>query len=211
MTTLALLKAEIADDLARTDLTSQIEKAISAAIAYYQSQRFYFSESRSLTFATVIGQSTYSSADDSDIPTFVTIDDVFVVDSSSQAHHLDWVDPADMEFKLDSSAASGRPYDWTYLDQSFRLYPVPDAVYTIRPIGHVEKAAPATDGETGNVWMSEAYELIRCRAKAYLYAHTMHNAELAMVMKAAENDALQALRGATGKKRSRGVVVATQF
>src|SRR3990167_6653141 len=122
MTTLTVLKARIADDIARSDLTSQIGEAITSAIEHYDEQRFYFTESRGSTFATVADQSRYSSSDDADIPLFIEVDAVFLIDSSSIAHELRYRTPVDMEGLLDSSAASGRSHSYTYFANGFQLY-----------------------------------------------------------------------------------------
>ena len=49
---LAAMKARIADEFARDDLTEQIALAIVDAIKFYKDQRFEFNESRDITFAT---------------------------------------------------------------------------------------------------------------------------------------------------------------
>src|SRR5689334_5061353 len=58
---LAALKARIARDLNRTDLTTQIADEISSAIAYYRSHRFEFNEIQA-TFSTVAFQDEYAIA-----------------------------------------------------------------------------------------------------------------------------------------------------
>lgn len=211
MSTLTVLKATIADDINRSDLTSQIAAAITNAINHYQASRFFFNESRGLTFATVAAQSRYSSSDDTDIPKFVSIDAVFLIDSSSIAHELRWRDPVEMENLLDSSASSGRPHDYTYFANGFQFYPIPDAAYTIRPVGLVKVDEPATDAEANNAWMTSAAELIRCRAKAYLAVHVLKDPDMAMLMQLAERDALSRLRSETNKKATSNTIRATQF
>jgi hypothetical protein len=212
MTTLTALKAEIADDLARSDLTTQIASAITAAITYYKTTRFWFNETRASTFLTVDGQSTYTSSDDADIPLWFSLDDVFLVDSSSEVHRLERVDPAEIEMWLTGATPSeGQPHSYAYFEKSFRLYPTPGAVYTIKPMGAIEKAAPATDGEASNVWMTDAYSLIRARAKSQLYRHVIRQLDKAQDMKQEEQEELVRLR-ATGSKRVRsGRILATQF
>ena len=74
MTTLATLKSRIADDISRSDLTTQIANSITDAITYYQNRRFFFNETRSETFDTVAAQSLYRSSDDAAIPTFARLD-----------------------------------------------------------------------------------------------------------------------------------------
>lgn len=212
MTTLALLKSRIADDLNRTDLTSQIADAITDSIEYYKNDRFYFNETRASTFTTVADQSTYSASDDADIPLFFDIDEVWVEDSSGQRYYMSRLDPARMEYLLDNSAASGRPYEWSYFEESFRLFPIPDvSTYTVRPQGGIEKAAPATDGETDNVWMVDAFELIRSLAKKYLAAHVTKDKDDAAMMQAAESHAFDTLLAKTSKRVGSGVIVSTSF
>lgn len=212
MTTLAVLKAEIADDLARSDLTTQVASAITAAIKFYKNQKFWFNETRTQTFATVDGQSTYSASDDTDIPLWFSLDQVLLIDSSSEVHELRLVSPSKMELWLTGSTPTeGQPHSYTYFAKSFRFYPVPDGVYTIKPIGAIEKAAPATDGEADNVWMLEAYELVRARAKAKLYRNVIRQTDKAVEMEQEERDWLQNLRGAGSKRVGSGRIEATQF
>lgn len=217
MTTKTLLKATIADDLARSDLTTQIGEAIDTAIKHYQNTRFYFNEVRTVTFDTVAGQSTYTSSDSANIPKFVQLDQVFLVESTT-IWELDRRDPIDMEYYLPASgASSGRPMSYAYFEQSFRFWPVPDAAYTIRPMGVIKKDVPATDDEASNVWMTQAYELIRCRAKAYLAIHTQADMELLVRMVGVDGNggacqaALASLQAEGTKKTKLGRIVATRF
>ena len=211
MSTLSALKAQIATDLARSDLTSEIAAAITAAIEFYKSKQFHFNQSNSATFATVAAQSAYGSGDDADIPLFIRIDNVYLTDGSVE-YRLRQYQYDRMRLLLDSGSSSGRPFAWSYYNQKFYLYAIPDAAYTVTPIGLIEVAAPASDAETGNVWMTEAYELLRCRAKAYLYLHTIHNREKALDMQFAEDQALMALRENTARMRhDGGRIESTQF
>ena len=97
MSTLTALKATIADDLARSDMGSQIAAAITAAITHYKTTRFYFNETRGSTFTTVASQSRYTSADDADIPLWFDLDDVFVNDGTREIC-LSRYDPVEMEY-----------------------------------------------------------------------------------------------------------------
>lgn len=210
MSTLGALKAEIADDIARTDLTAQIASAITAAINFYQEKRFWFSETRLATFATIAATSTYTTTQDTDIPKFLEIDDVLLNDGSYE-FTLRETSPADMQ-RLLSTSSSGTPNRFSYFEETFRLYPVPAGVYTVTPIGHIEIAAPATDGTANNVWMTKAYELIRCRAKAYLSTHVTMDLEMATTMVNAERDAYGQLRRKTAKKQlATATIEATDF
>lgn len=211
MTTLTVLKARIADDLDRTDISSQIASAITDAIEHYKNDRLFFNETRSSTFVTVAAQSRYTVADDTDIPLWFDLDAVFMTDSTREIDMAQY-DPVQMEYLLgQTSPGSGLPYAYAYFDSSFWFYPVPDDVYTVRPMGAIEKAAPASDGETGNVWMTEAFELIRCRAKVYLAAHVINDPNLAMIMTQAEQSALERLQRKTSKRIATGRIEPTAW
>ena len=210
MTTLGALKADIATDLGRSDLTNEIATAITDAIRHYKTEKFWFCENRSATFATVAAQSSYTSSDDADIPLFFSVNAVTLEDGTEE-FTLDWVSQVKMELDLGNTAASGRPYNYSYFNETFYLYPVPDAAYTVRPIGALEVDAPATDAEADNPWMTEARELIRCKAKKLLYAHTIKDQALAAVQGAAEEQALINLWRKTSRKRSQGKLKATRF
>lgn len=223
MSTLGTLKTRILDDfevprIGRTGQEvpsvrvniNQVGDAITDAIEHYKTTRFWFNETRTATFATVADQSIYTVSDDADIPLFVEIDVVFLNDGSNE-NELVYATPAEIQNLLDSSASSGEPSRWSYFESSFRLYPVPDAAYTVRPIGLIEKAAPSTDGEASNVWMVNAFELIRCRAKLYLAIHAQMDERTIRTMDAAERSAYRKLRGETTKKQSGGLIQATAF
>lgn len=219
MTTLGTLKSRIADDLARDDLATQIANSIEDAIEFYRTKRFYFNETRDETFATVASQALYDSDDDAAIPLFFDIDDVFLVDSSSQNRRLRKDDPQELEYLSDTSASTGEPTRWAWFDRSIRLYPIPNAAYTIRPVGAIEKASPASDSEANNVWMTEAFELLRRYAKGMLYLHVIGDPDKAALMLGPELDglggacggAIRMLRTSGSRRRGLGTLTATQF
>lgn len=210
MTTRAAMKAEILSDLRRpSSFGTNVNTAITAAVVNYQPKRFYFNESRSITFPTVAGTDTYSFTT---IGTeFYRVDGVFVLENN---HYLTikQSDYLDLELLIDAtSPTQGRPTRWAYINKAIRVYPVPDIAYTVRLDGHVKVAAPATDDEADNAWMVEAYELIKCRAKRYLGAHVLGDLNLVALMTAAENEALVPLRSATTDRVTTGQLIPTQF
>lgn len=210
MTTRAIMKAEIADDLTRSDLNDAIASAINSAIQFYQVRRFYFNESRDLTFSTVIGQARYATADSQNIPKFITLDGVF---AAVNGHNRELCPMGVQSFEIlnDNSASTGEPYSYCYFNVGFGLYPIPNAVYVVRPIGHVLKDAPADDAETGNVWMTDAYQLIRRRASADVALTKMRNTGLAQVLALAGDAELERLVEETSRRVATGKIKATSF
>lgn len=210
MTTLALLKAEIADDLDRSDLATQIATEITKAIRHYQRTRFYFNETRDETFSTVADQEIYSSSDDAAIPKFIEIDQIVLIDGT-QPTELAYIDPKEWEMLTASGTATGKPGCWTYFNMSIGLHPIPDDAYTIRPVGHIMKDEPATDSEAGNIWMTDAFDLLRARVCAQISIRKTRDMEFYQMQKQVESDELARLNSETTSRISTGFVTPTEF
>jgi hypothetical protein len=213
MSTLGTLKSAISDDLARDDLTSQIAAAITQAIEFYKEERLFWMDTRTETFSTVAAQSAYDVDDDDAIPLFIKIDAMMLQDSDGTEYGpLDGpLDQRVMEQLLDDSASTGRPDSWSYYNDTLYFHPIPDDAYTVRPMGQIEVAAPATDGEVNNPWVTKAYELIRCAAKGYLYTHTIKEDREAVKFFLAAERELAKLRRDTSKRTATGRITATCF
>lgn len=211
MSTLAVLKATIADDLDRSDKTSQIASAISEAIKFFRHQPFWWTKSRSLTFATVADQSVYDSTDHADIPNIIAIDAMFVLLSDNQLQ-MSWVRWPDWEEATDNNATSGQPWSFAYEAEKIYLYPIPNDAYTIRLHGWIQHAEPASDDEAGNRWMTDGYDLIRAEAKRRLFAHVLRDYEMARIMEREAGIELRRLMAEAHLKTDRnGVICGTDF
>lgn len=194
----------------RTDLATQIAYAINDAIGFYQNERLKFNESRDITFNTVAGQEFYTSSDNAQIPTLFAIDYIVVYLGS-----IPWPvkrrTPFEIEVLNNNGLVRGQPYNWCYFNNQIRLGPVPDAVYPMRVAGQVTIAAPASDGEANNPWMTDAELLIRSRAKYQLYLHAIRNLEMAQAMAAQVTEATENLKGVGNRLTGTGSVTPTQF
>lgn len=208
MTTKAIMIAEIESDTERSDTTA-IGKKIDAAIRHYQPRRFWFNESRSVTFNTVASTDLYTFAT---IGTeFYRVDSVAVTISSGDVRYLDRMNYVDLSELADNNTDTGEPTDYAYIAKAIRFWRNPDAIYSTRLTGHVKLAAPASDAEADNAWMTEAYDLIMCRAKAELYAHRWEDPNNAILMQQAEASALRRLQSAAMDKVETGYLEATEF
>lgn len=212
MTTMTVMKARIADELARSDLTSQIAFAITDAISAYEDERFYFNESRAITVTTVADQEFYDSDDAAALGTVNKIDYVMVY-SGDQPFTLTAMTPAEMEAASTNGTSTGQPWSWCWYVNSLRLYPVPDAAYTVRIGAAVNVAAPATDGEANNPWMTKAERLIRSRAKLELALHVLKDQDLATTMAEGVKEAFDQLKSRTNQltQHDQGRVRAMEF
>lgn len=212
MATLARMKARIADELARSDLTSQIADAITDAIGAYQDQRFHFNETRATTFLTVIGQEFYDADDAAALATVQDFDYV-VLYVGDFNYRLGGLRPAEIEAASANGTNTGQPASYCWYGDQLRLYPAPAGVWTVRIGASVKAAAPASDAETGNPWMTYAERLIRSRAKLELALHVIRNDKLAASMNVALSEALEQLKSRTNRltQHDRGRVTAMEF
>lgn len=216
MSTKGNLITKIAGDLSRSDLTTVIGEAIDKAIAFIQSERFITDVSRGSTFSTVIGQYIYT---DTDLPgppalsQFYEFDAVWIEDGG-QRYKLGQVDYAEIEFYTDNAQSAGRPYEFARYKDQLWVYPVPDvATYTVRIAGHHDVAGPASDGEVGNLWMTDAvmFEYLRFAAEEDVYANKVKNMDLALKSSKLKGDWLYKLRERTSKKIGTGKIESSEI
>lgn len=211
MTTKATMIAEIESDTERSDSTA-IGLKIDAAIRQYQPRRFWFNESRAVTFNTVAGTDLYRFGTGLEITTeFYRVDSVQVTIGTDDVRHLDRMNYVDLAAIADNNTDQGEPEAYAYINKAIRFWRNPDAIYSTRVTGHVKVAVPATTSEADNLWMTEAYDLIMCRAKAELYAHRWEDPNSAIAMQQAEASALRRLQSATMDKTETGYLEATEF
>lgn len=195
MTTYAIMKARIADDLARSDLTSQIAQEILSAVKFYERHRFYFNTRVSDTFSLVANQEYYGSSDLAAIPNLITIDDMYVTVSSVRYHVLQ------VPFDDIAAAQSGLivrdpPFQFAYYAQQIRMFPIPSSARTVTMADLYRLTALSADSDS-NAWTTDAEELIRNRAERILYSKIIKDMDAANEAAANEQEALRALKRET--------------
>jgi len=199
MTTLSIMKDRIARELRRANITTQIGEAITTAIESYQDERFHFNEKRSVTFSTVVDQEFYGVADESDLADLVKIDYV-KLRIGNTVFDLIGDRPNWMEGMSDNATSTGQPGWYVWYEQQLRLYPIPaESGWEIRVAGVYRYAAPESDDQIGNFWMTDGERLIRSRAKYELATHVLMDMNLAQVMTANTTEALNQLKKKTNK------------
>lgn len=197
------MQNRIADELARSDLTAQIQNAIQSAILFHESERFWFNEGES-TAATAAGTQAYAVPSD-----FLEADQLTVTVSGSRTPLClrPW---AWMRAVSQTTTSTGRPTDWSYYADQLWLYPVPDSSYTLT-LSYLKRLSALSGAGDSNAWMTEGEELIRTRAKSDLFAHVIRDFDEALAMKQLEQDALAKLRAKAGAKLSTGRLLPTGF
>lgn len=208
MATLADMKARIALELTRSDITAQIADAITTAIRAYQQDRFRFNEPSLVaapTFATVAARSSYTSADNANIGTLYAIDLLTFADAGGNVFEIRRDDSLDVRL-LNFPNFTGQPEGFTYRGNTLTLYPVPNQVWTVTIDGLTYVAAPATDVEASNPWMNDAERMIRCRAKYELAIHVTRNEKMAAMMSPEPNSNGESWRAFRELKRQANLV-----
>jgi len=199
--TLGDMKDRIADELARFDLTSQIANAINDAVSAYEDERFFFNETRAITFSSVSGQEFYDGSDNTLLDALQKIDYIILY-MNNTPFKLRAEVPSIMELNSQNGLLQGPPLSYCYYAQSIRFYPVPNNdTWTFRVGASIKIAAPASDIEVGNPWMMRtgAERLIRSRAKLELSLHVLKDEEMAQTMATAVNEAYNQLMGRTAQ------------
>ncbi|WP_315729038.1 hypothetical protein [Bradyrhizobium sp. SZCCHNS2015] len=203
------LQNAIASDLTRSDLGSQIQGAIQDAVKQYERQRFWFNTTRSLTFRTVPGQSTYTGADLAQIPDIIRIDRLFLRWGTS-IYPLDWYEPDEFEFLTALNVSNGRPTIYTYVDRQIIMYPEPVQAWVIRPHMHY-RLPPLVNPTDANAWTNEAENLIRAQAKLILYMNVLEDADGAVRMQAQIPGLKAGLDYETSARSATGRIRGTEF
>lgn len=209
--TLGQMKSDIATEMGRgTALDAIIPSKIMEAIEFYQAERFWFSETRDITFNTVQGQEFYGAADNANIPTLQYIDYVILYLGS-----IPWIihrtTDKEIEVLNQNGLVQGQPWNWSYFNEQLRLGPIPSAVYSMRIACHRYVTPPANDTEANNPWMTNAERMIRCKTKFFLHVDVLRNTEEAQKMDAAAQEAHDMLVGKTNRLLGRGIMAPMEF
>jgi hypothetical protein len=153
------LKARIARDLVRDDLTTDIENEIASAIVRYQSERFWFNEALETATMTA-GQANFA------VPVDMAEIDQMTITYGGHPYELerrewDWYRAIGGD---DANIVRGVPTHYVYYANQFWWYPVPDDAYPIKWSGVKKLAALSADADS-NEWTVSGEELIRARAR----------------------------------------------
>ena len=211
MASRSTIEAQIADDLARTDLGSQITNGVTAAIRAYRFERFGFNEAYRVT--TTLSTSTAFIALTSITPRFRKVERIRILRSGNvyldmYRRDYDWL------MSRQDAYALTMPLEFAVYNEAIHFDSFSDQNYTLLLDGIKELTTSTTAsysaGDT-SAWFNDARELIRHRAKREVYAHVLKDMELASAAMAAEKDAYQALKAEMGVAETTGFIRPTEF
>ena len=139
--------------------TSQVENALTSAVAYYQSERFWFSEGT--TEFTVATASTITLS--SDLPSAVILDTVEAVTASGRIT----LQPETWPDFSSHGTATAEPTSFCVQGQLLHLWPTNNQTRTIA-VSWSGRYTMTASNSSSCVWTNEAEELIRLHIKVDL-------------------------------------------
>lgn len=205
------IENEIADDLDRSDLSTQITRAVSAAIRAYRFERLTFNEAYRTTATLSI--SLASVALSAITPRFRRIDRLRLQRSAGDYLDLYMRDYGWIMSRQDVPTVS-QPVEYCVYNDTLHFDSTADQSYTLLIDGLVDLGT-GTSGtftaQSSAAWFNEARQLIRHRAKREIYAHVLKDIELASVAKGGEDDALRTLKAEQNEQNGTGCIRPTEF
>ena len=193
------MQSTIADEMANDGAitTQHIKNAILRSIRDYEGDDWWFNQKVG-TFNTVANQEYYSSSDLSDIPNIVRIDSAMITYNGVK------LPLQDAEYlSVDQEQNSTRvalPQVYTRYKNQLRLFPIPDAVYTVT-LSYVYKFTELSADADTNSWLTDGEELIRQAAKKRIALDILQADDLAARFAAMEQNALASLMSENRMRR----------
>lgn len=213
MTTLLDVRNRIADQLSRSDLSTQIDREIQLAIQRYNRRVSWLHEVRGATLITVVGQRFYSTIDltagagpqDVTGRTAVSVQDVQKVEYMRDADDdpIEQIDYREFERRFDVSGTTGGAEYFTLYAGQIGLWPAPDAVATFTLSVVVKPVVPASATDT-SVWFDQAQELIENAAAAAICRKFIQDGERAQAFQVYESAAWEDLVRESNQKMATG-------
>ena len=192
MADLAALKLEIATELSKDNLESGGEmestllKHIQDACEYFSDTKFWFN-SIITTATTSAGVATVT------IPSTVRIVERLTIPAYDTELRETVIG------RIDDGTEQGLPCTYAYYNDTLKLSPVPDAVYTLNIYGIAAVAVPTT-GTDSSIWTNQASRLIRARVKQTLCRGIFRDPEGATFSQAEVGDELARLKRETARR-----------
>lgn len=193
MATLGDLKARVKAETNRDDLDDELATAltevIQQAIKYYETSRFTFTESR--TVSTTLSNDEYVA-----VPDGLQVIDQLSVQVGSNRYPLRVQAYQTIEEWNGYATTSGQPTDYAVSQGQIRLYPIPNTAYPLIFLG-IKTVTPALDyanDTSTNAWLVQGYDLIAARVRYLLYRDYFRDDQGASIALGAEQEALADLR-----------------
>jgi hypothetical protein len=203
VTTLNGLITQISDDINRTDQTANVSTAILRAVEHYSTHRWWFNEGRAKIGTTPDEERLPlpSSADSGEV---IEVDSI-LININNNSYRLKSTSKLEMDdLHTPGAVYTGRPERYSLYDSQIRLYPIPDATYSVT-ISY-QYVLPELTASSSTAWTNEMGQLIRFHAVADIYANKLHNMERYQMAKVQETEEFTKLRKRANKYQNVGTI-----
>ncbi len=205
------MQTRLASEMARTDLTTEIQNEIQSAILFYTPQRFWFNEEKA-TIQCTNGERYYA------LPTdFQALDNLSaqVAGTPSTGYAYSYRLKQRTEQYLSAidfgtTNWAGYPQEFALYANQLRLYPPPLANVQLT-LSYIQVQPPLVNTTDTNEWMEDGEELIRHRAASQLFANYLMNPQMAQARAQLEQMALLRMRQETANRIMSGKVMKSRF
>ena len=184
------MRTNIATDLKRSGLSTDIDRAINKSLSFYETEIFWFSE-KTGTFSTVANQQSYTTTD-TGITDILKINKVSV--TKNNMRYI--LEPKTFQYIRDiynNTSYKGYPDFYALWADRIWLYPTPDAVYTVT-VDYFQKFSDVSADGDENDLMIYGGELIEQRARYILNRDLIEDEAAMNRAKQGENEALASLQ-----------------
>ena len=208
------LKAQVASDLRRSNLTTEIASAVLDAIRDHDTERFWWNSTPlpyHLTISPGGGVDSGAGFPQGDcypltpqgaIYEFIMIDAVRAnIGVWYTVKSTDWLTIED----LYSTLSSGQPSWWALDADLLRIYPLPSQSYELRIFGHY-RLPPLVNDADSNEWTNQGFNLVRYTALKRLYSFPIRDADQVQNAEQAGMRAMDYLRRKTDRRTRSGVM-----
>lgn len=193
-------------EINRSNLVEDIKLALNDAIKEAASTRYYFNEMLGITFPTVPGQEYYPDLG-------VTEIDMMWYNDGIARRNIEKESQADADDRAEGNAIQGSQIrTYARAASQLRLYPIPNAVYTINMDGYGRLTPnPLVQDTDTNNWLVEGEMYIRALTKRNVLRDRVRDMKEAAVFDAVAEDYKRIIIDATVLRISTGTIRPTQF
>lgn len=216
MTTLADIRANVAAKLVRSDLTSQIDAQIGAAVRHYRRMPWEFTELRAGVLTTVPSQLFYASVDFTNgvgaqgARTSVPVSDIIEIETirreDASGYLLERIPYRQFEIWRTSGAAAS-VYYWTRYGDRIGLYPEPPGVEVLEVSANIKPLIPADESDT-SIFFDRCPDMIEDFAAEKVCALYLRNPGKAAEHRANRMEQEAVMNGETRRRTATGSIPA---
>ena len=197
------MRARIVDELQRTDLSGQINNAITEAADYFRRDSFFRNDAFDSSTSTAAGTNVYPApADVAEIRQLA-----ITVNNTKYPLRLRSWEYINAEDANTLNPVAGAPVEYAVILESggmkIRLFPTPDGVYQLQYDYVQIMPAPIHDGDS-NFWTLEGREMVRAYAKYLLRMTVLNDPQSAQIDKELADQYFRKLKQETGAKKFTG-------